>query len=91
MSSPPHPELANSKVPLAGFVPLLVAGVLVALYVLLPFLRDEWPDMFHPLFWVFVGGLVVFSAVVFLWPKLPERMRRLIPREGIGYLLIMVV
>ncbi|MDZ4688345.1 MAG: DUF58 domain-containing protein [Planctomycetaceae bacterium] len=101
MSSPPHPELANSKVPLAGFVPLLVAGVLVALYVLLPFLRDEWPDVFHPLYWMFVGGLVVFSAVVFLWPKLPERLRRLIPRvnrnrmliprEGIGYLLIMVV
>lgn len=101
MSSSPTPELANSKVPLSGFIPLLVAGVLVALYGLLPFLREDWPESFHPLFWTCVSGLIAFSAIVLLWPRIPERLRRLIPRvnrnrmliprEGIGYLLIMVV
>jgi uncharacterized protein (DUF58 family) len=101
MSTPSHPELANSRVPLAGFVPLLVTVVLLGLYLFLPFLRDDWPPAFYPVFWAFVGLMVALSAVALVWPRIPDRFRRLIPRvnrnrmliprEGIGYLLIMMV
>uniref|UniRef100_A0A7C2NWS3 DUF58 domain-containing protein n=1 Tax=Schlesneria paludicola TaxID=360056 RepID=A0A7C2NWS3_9PLAN len=101
MAAPPQPELASSRVPLAGLLALLIAGALTAMYLLAPWLHADWPDSVRPLFWTFLGGLVVFASVAIVWSRLPDRFRRLlprvnrnrmlIPREGIGYLLIMVV
>jgi len=70
-------------------------------YLRLPFMHETWPEWVHPLFWVFEGGLVLLGISLLLSPYVPQRwLRRLpaigrnrvyIPREGIGYLLIMAV
>jgi len=64
MAAPPQPELASSRVPLAGLLALLIAGALTAMYLLAPWLHADWPDSVRPLFWTFLGGLVVFAALL---------------------------
>lgn len=91
-------EQAPRRAPLSGVTSLIVATALVLLYFRAPFLRAGWPAAFHPAFWGFVGCLVVYSVLVLSLPaRWTQRLtslsrhRMTIPREGIGYLLIMVV
>lgn len=95
---------ANSSerpLPLIGLVAALLAGVMIAVYFELPWMHAEWPQAFHPLFWTVVGGLLAIGLFQLAWPFLPARWTRrmpgfgrfrfLIPREGLGYLMIMGV
>lgn len=95
--APPSPRLR----PQTGLIFWLISLVLVTAYTLYPSAHEMWPDYFHPIFWIFQFGLFAAGLLVFLSPLLPEhvwnrvnvfsRYRIYIPREGIGYLLIMVV
>lgn len=101
MSDSPSLPSPPRRLSLAGFSTLAAAGGLAIAYRRLPFMHEDWPDWFHPIFWVFVAGLVLASASLLASPFVPQQwLRRIptlgrnrvyIPREGIGYLLIMAV
>jgi len=91
-------EPGPRRVPISGVAACIAAAALVLLYFRAPFLRAGWPEFYHPLFWTFVGGLVGYGVLVNTLPahwtqRLTSlsRHRMTIPREGIGYLLIMIV
>lgn len=60
-------------------------------------MTNWWPEAFHSLFWVGEGLLVALGIALLLGVQVPRRwlwwrrFRVYIPREGIGYLLIMAV
>lgn len=101
MSESSIPSTKSPKYSLAGFTALVVAASLAVVYFRWPFMHAGWPDWFFPLFWAFEIGAILFGIGAIVMPDLPEswlrriptvtRNRVLIPREGIGYLLIMVV
>jgi uncharacterized protein (DUF58 family) len=86
---------------LAGVTALAIALGFAVIYVRVPRASEPWLPIFHPLFWVFEAGLVLAGCVSLSLPYWPTRWRQrlprfsrhrvFIPREGIGYLLIMAV
>lgn len=80
-----------------GIGPLVLAGLLAIVYFRFPVMTDWWPEGFHPLFWVGEGLLAAAGIALFCGVQIPQRWRSwrrfrvYIPREGIGYLLIMAV
>ncbi len=88
--------------PTAGALALLTAGAMTAAYFEFPFMhRSWWPRAFYPLFWFVVGCIAAFGTWQLVWHYLPaqwarrlpglSRYRVKFPREGIGFLLIMMV
>lgn len=84
-----------------GCLSLAFALSLLVGYYRYPFLRRWWPPAFYPLFWSLELLLVLVAAVAIGAALMPPRWKRWIPslsrsrmsvpKEGIGYLLIMVV
>ena len=80
---------------------LLAAATVVFVYFRYPDMHEWWPPSFHPLFWSAVGvGCLIGVAQVSLrfmpeaWlRRLPPltRHRMHLPREGLGFLVIMIV
>lgn len=89
------------RLPLAGVILLLVVVGLAVIYFRLPYMHRGWPPAFHWLFWIFEGVASLLSVAALSWQFVPagwtrrlptiSRNRVFIPREGIGYLLIMGV
>lgn len=94
-------EIISRPAPRFGMTVLLVAVALVILYLAVPSMREDWPDAIHPLFWFTVGVAALFGVGQAVLPLVPRlwlrrlsslsRHRMHIPREGLGYLIIMMV
>lgn len=91
-------EQGPRRVPLSGVTACLVATALVLLYYRAPYMHAGWPEAYYPFFWMFVAALLGYGVLVMTLPthwtqRLTSfsRHRMTIPREGIGYLLIMIV
>ncbi len=94
-SDPRIPTAASSR--WNGIGPLVFAMMLALIYFAVPYMTNWWPDSFHPLFWVGEALLVAAGIGMLMGVQVPRRWRSwrrfrvYIPREGIGYLLIMAV
>lgn len=94
-------EPRERRFPSAGIFALLIAGGLTAAFYEFPFMHAWWPRAFFPLFWFVVGSIATFGMWTIVWYFLPatwvrrlpgiSRYRVMFPREGIGFLLIMMV
>lgn len=102
MSDSHDSDARERRFPSAGALALLTAGAMTAAYFEFPFMhRSWWPRPFYPLFWFVVGCIASFGVwqlIRFYLPatwarRLPRisRYRVKFPREGIGFLLIMMV
>lgn len=94
-------DARERRLPTAGICALLVAGGMTAAFFEFAFMHAWWPRAFYPLFWFFDGCLAAFGVWQLVWHYLPARWARrlpgisryrvMFPREGIGFLLIMMV
>ncbi|MBI1346855.1 DUF58 domain-containing protein [bacterium] len=91
-------EQGQRKTALSGMTTIFIAMVLVLVYYQAPFMRAGWAGYYYPLFWMFIASLVIYGVLALTLPthwtqRLTSlsRHRMTIPREGIGYLLIMTV
>jgi uncharacterized protein (DUF58 family) len=87
--------------PRLGVAVLLGVATAVGVYFAFPIMHGWWPPSFYPLFWILmVSGCLFGVGQIALWfvpeqwlLRLPtiSRHRMYLPREGAGYLIIMVV
>jgi uncharacterized protein (DUF58 family) len=98
-------EAISRPRPQVGLALLLAAAAMLGLYFAWPEDRLWWPATFYPLFWLAVVVTTLAGAAQVVWWLVPARwFRRLqefsqhrvylplhIPREGVGYLVIMIV
>lgn len=95
------PSVAPRRLSLGGILTGLAALGLAILYVRLPYMSSTWPRYYHGLFYLLLTGMSLSTLLSFGWVKIPEAWlqrvpsfganRVYIPREGVGYLLIMCV
>lgn len=92
---------APRRLSLGGILTGLTVLGLTIVYVRLPYFSSNWPPYYHTLFFLLLSGMGLSMLASFGWVRIPEAWRQrvpsfganrvYIPREGVGYLLIMCV